>query len=109
MIDTLVNAPAALLLAVYALAVARVTGLVVADTITEPVRDRVLLWLDDAPGSLGQWLGYLITCPWCAGMWVSLAAAPLVAWFGDRPWLLIPALALAFSQVAGMIAGIGRD
>lgn len=109
MISMLNDVSPALLLAVYALAVARVTGLIVSDTITEPVRDRVLLWLDDAPGSVGEWLGYLITCPWCAGMWISLAAAPAVWWFGDRPWMLIPALALAFSQVTGMIAGIGRD
>lgn len=96
------------LLVIYALAVARLTGLIVADTITEPARDRIIGWLDDAPGSSGQWLASLIQCPWCAGMWVSLIAAPLVWFFGASPIMLIPAIALAFSQVAGSISNLGR-
>lgn len=100
--------PAWLLLLIYALAVARVTGLIVADTITEPVRDRVINWLDDTPGSAGEWFSSLITCPWCAGMWVSLVAAPLVWFWGDSPVMLVPALALAFSQVTGATANLGR-
>lgn len=97
-----------LLLLIYALAVARVTGLVVADTITEPIRDRIIGWLDDTPGSAGEWFASLITCPWCAGMWISLVAAPLVWFWGDSPVMLIPALALAFSQVTGATANLGR-
>lgn len=100
--------PVWLQLLIYALAVARVTGLVVADTITEPIRDRVLNWLDDTPGSAGEWFASLITCPWCAGMWISLVAAPLVWIWGDHPVMLIPALALAFSQVTGATANLGR-
>lgn len=100
--------PVWLLLLIYALAVARVTGLIVADTITEPVRDRLTGWLDDTPGSAGEWFASLITCPWCAGMWVSLVAAPLVWFWGDSPVMLIPALALAFSQVTGATANLGR-
>lgn len=100
--------PAWLQLLIYALAVARVTGLIVADTITEPVRDRVINWLDDTPGSAGEWFSSLITCPWCAGMWVSLVAAPLVWFWGDSPVMLVPALALAFSQVTGATANLGR-
>jgi hypothetical protein len=100
--------PVWLALAVYALAVARVTGLIVADAITEPIRDRIVVWLDDTPGSAGAWFSTLITCPWCAGMWVSLAAAPLVWHFGDSPFMLVPALALAFSQFTGMVSDLGR-
>lgn len=100
--------PVWLQLLIYALAVARVTGLIVADTITEPVRDRLVNWLDDTPGSAGEWFSSLITCPWCAGMWVSLAAAPLVWFWGDSPVMLVPALALAFSQVTGATANLGR-
>lgn len=100
--------PTWLALLIYALAVARVTGLIVADTITEPVRDRVLNWLDDTPGSAGEWFASLITCPWCAGMWVSLVAAPLVWFWGDSPVMLVPALALAFSQITGATASFGR-
>lgn len=95
-------------LTIYFLAVARVTGLVVSDSITEPVRDWILARLDPRPATAGAWFAELITCPWCAGMWISLAAAPLVWYFGDSPFMLVPALALAFSQVTGMIAGVGR-
>jgi hypothetical protein len=100
--------PVWLQLLVYALAVARVTGLIVADSITEPIRDAIVVKLDDRPGSAGELVSTLITCPWCAGMWVSLAAAPLVWFWGDSPVMLIPALALAFSQVTGMTANAGR-
>ncbi len=49
-----------------------------------------------------------IACPWCAGMWVSLVASPMVWFWGGSPVMLIPALALAFSQVTGMISNLGR-
>jgi hypothetical protein len=100
--------PVALQLLVYALAVARVTGLITTDSITEDARDAVIGWLDDRPKTLGAYLATLITCPWCAGMWVSLIAAPLVWIWGDSPVMLIPALALAFSQATGMVSNLGR-
>lgn len=100
--------PAWLALLIYALAVARVTGLIVADSITEPIRDRITVKLDDQPGSLGEAIATLITCPWCAGMWVSLVAAPLVWFWWDAPVMLIVALALALSQVTGMTNSLGR-
>lgn len=100
--------PVTVLLVIYALAVARVTGLVVSDTITEPVRDKLIGWLDDRPATAGAFLAALIQCPWCAGMWISMAAAPLVWFWGWSPVMLIPALALAMSQVTGMISGLGR-
>jgi hypothetical protein len=100
--------PVWLQLLVYALAVARVTGLIVSDSITEPARDALLGWLDDRPATLGAFVAALIQCPWCAGMWVSLVAAPLVWFWGDSPVMLIPALALAFSQVTGATANLGR-
>lgn len=100
--------PVWLQLLVYALAVARVTGLIVADSITEPIRDGIVKRLDDRPHTLGAWITDLIECPWCIGMWVSLVVAPLVWFWGDSPVMLIPALALAFSQVTGMTANLGR-
>lgn len=100
--------PVALQLLVYALAVARVTGLITSDSITEAARDAVIGWLDDRPRTLGSYLIVLIECPWCAGMWVSLIAAPLVWFWGDSPVMLIPALALAFSQLTGMTSNLGR-
>jgi hypothetical protein len=93
---------------VYALAVARVTGLVTVDTVTEPIRDWIVVRLDDAEGSLGARLAYLITCPWCASVWIGAVAAPIVYNWGSSPWLLVPALALALSFVAGATSNLGR-
>ncbi len=100
--------PVWLQLLLYALAVARLTGLITSDAITEPIRDRVIGWLDDTPGSSGDWFSTLITCPWCAGMWVSLVAAPLIWTWGQSPIMLIPALALALSQFTGVTSDLGR-
>lgn len=100
--------PVWLQLLIYALAVARVTGLIVSDSITEPARDWLIANLDDRPATAGQMITTLITCPWCAGMWVSLFATPLVWLWGGNPVMLALALALAFSQVTGMIASVGR-
>lgn len=97
------------ILAVYALAIARVTALVTGqDTITEELNHRAVEWLDDRPRTLGAFLAKLITCPWCAGVWLAAFAAPLVWFWGDHPILLVPALALALAQVAGMLANVGR-
>lgn len=100
--------PVWLQLLIYALAVARLTGLVVSDTITEPARDRLIEALDNRPATLGRFIADVIECPWCAGMWISLVAAPLIWFFGESPVMLIPALALALSQVTGATASLGR-
>lgn len=96
------------LLAVYALAVARFTYLVTLDDLTEGWRDALIGWLDDRPKTLGAFLSKMVTCPWCAGMWISLIASPLVWFWWDHPALVIPAVALAFSQVTGMLSDLGR-
>lgn len=100
--------PDALLLLIYALAVARVTGLITADAITEGLRDSLIGWLDDRPKTLGAYISTLVTCPWCVSIWVGFIAAPLVWLWSDSPVMLIPAIALAFSQVTGMISDLGR-
>lgn len=100
--------PVWLQLPIYALAVARVTGLITTDTITESARDAVIGWLDDRPRTLGSYLAVLITCPWCASVWLGLLASPMIWLWGDSPVMLVPALALAFSQVTGMISDLGR-
>lgn len=51
---------------------------------------------------------YLLTCPWCVSVYVGAVAAPLVWFVGNSPWLLVPALALAFSYVTGLLAKIGE-
>ncbi len=100
--------PAWLQLVVYTLAVARVTGLIYADSITETLRDNLLGWLDDRPATLGAFISDLIQCPWCVSIWVGAIAAPLVWFWGDNPVILCLGLMLAFSQVTGMSHNLGR-
>lgn len=134
----------ALLLVVYALAVARVAVLITEDRITQAPRDALLRRInarvvarclrgahrewDDAMDGLRMpasseaefrtlckrntaehppYLAYLLTCQWCIGFWLSAVAAPLWYWQGDNPWLLIPAVALAFSYATGKLSQFG--
>lgn len=122
----------AVILFVYALAVARVTRLINEDVLLDGPRERLVSWAwarrygrtetfaraeDGTPlGRMPYWqvarrldaaepkLAYLITCPWCASIYVGAVAAPLAYWLGSSPWLFVPALALAFSYVTGFMA-----
>lgn len=53
-------------------------------------------WIAERP----HWLGELITCPWCASMWLA-AGVVLVRDFAAWRWI---ALVLAFSAVAGLLS-----
>lgn len=121
----LMSAP--IILIVSALAVARITRMITADKILDRPRVAVVKaawrrahpWITREPPE-GQatalamamashaqnppLLAYLAFCPWCVSIWVGAAAAPAVWLWGARPWLFVPALALAFSQVTGLLA-----
>lgn len=88
---------------VYALAVARLCGLLQADKLTDPARRAVLRRLDE-DNTLHRGVAYLTDCPWCMSVWVGGATAVLAWWHGTNPWMFVPAAALAISQVTGMIA-----
>lgn len=105
---------------VYALAVARLTGLVALDEITRPIREALVSRLD-ATRRTHRSLAYLLGgytgeeegdgpdgCPWCLSIWVAAATAPVAWWWGDHPAAAVPMIALAVSQLAGMTASIGR-
>lgn len=100
---------------VYLLAVARLTGLLAFDEITRPIRESLVKRLNPTKGWHRK-IAYLVGgasdegdgCPWCLSLWIAAAVAPLVWWHGDSAFMIIPAAALALSQVTGMIAGIGR-
>lgn len=96
-------------LALYALAVMRVTGLITADQVTAGIRAKVVIWLMREPRA--GWrneLLYLVTCAWCVSIYVGTAAAVLWYTVGTNPVLLVGAIALAFSQLAGMFSDVGR-
>lgn len=79
------------LMALFAYRVYRLVGL---DTITQPLRDR---WEPD--GKLGDF----VTCPWCAGFWISVATVSIVA---QVVVVQLPVLqAGAVSCVVGLVGG----
>jgi hypothetical protein len=86
-------------------ALCRLTRLVTGDQITEPLRDRVeARWQRQV--RRGKWwaehfdYGYLITCPWCASIWLApLAAVPV--WFPTNRLVWAAALGLTASLIAG--------
>lgn len=89
---------------VDALAVYRLTRLVAADGITEPIRDVISEWTESGPQTLvKEKVAELIECRWCVGMWVALGLVYVVR---RRSWWPNMADALAFSALAALIAGL---
>jgi hypothetical protein len=82
---------------VNALAVHRLTHLVIDDKITEPLRDKIY---DRFGQPMDTWT-YLFTCPWCVSIWVGgLAVAGLLL----VPIIWLPlALLLSFSSFTGLL------
>ena len=103
-------------LALYALAATRLTALVTTDEITRPVRERIIAALDETRAS-HRAIAYLAGgasdnadgCPWCVSVWIAAATAPIIYTCGDKPFVVVPVLALATSQIVGMIHHIGRE
>lgn len=107
--------PDPLTLAIYAMAVARVTTLITHDEITLPAREwlvrrfhptrrmhRLMAYAlgspdDDATG-----------CPWCVSIWVGFGSAPVVWFLSGNPMVMIILIGLAVSQTTGMIYVYGR-
>jgi len=92
--------------ALLALAAFRIWKLIGDDAVLDRPRAWALAQLDARFSNKGDVLDYFITCPWCAGFWISLA------WWGA--WLLWPhgtlvAAALwSLSAVVGYL-GVGID
>lgn len=88
-------------IAVDALATYRLTKLVIDDYITNDLRQKAFQELAKLPSPLARKAEYLLTCPWCVGIW---AASFLI---GLR--LIAPSLAeylnslLAASAVTGIL------
>lgn len=112
------------LLVINALAVFRLTRLVVDDAFPLGVlRQRVIDWMDDRrPDWMGRPsqhtdaqrrrinvysgqhpISYLVTCPWCVSIYVGAAVAALAA---TGLWWLWIAVPLALSAVTGVLASI---
>jgi hypothetical protein len=79
---------------ILALGAYRATRLVITDEITEPIRNWI--WKKWPPSTK---FGYLFTCNWCTGMWVSTM---LVVGY-----LLVPTVAYVVSLVLSISAIVG--
>lgn len=114
-----------------AIATYRLTKLVTDDTITQPVRDTLIelayewdgrgTWARDTfrPEIEGDWqdvvaadeqppkLATLLTCRWCAGMWVA-AFVVLARRVAPRAWKPLRDV-LVFSAAAGLLARAEDD
>lgn len=97
-------------LACLAFASYRATQLVVWDTITQPLRDRVELWhAKNHESRLRTFFRQLIACPYCVGWWLSMLAVAVYitakGCWGHAPFLVFAVQAWA---VAGAQALLNR-
>lgn len=87
----------------------RVTRLVVADTIWQPTRNRLLAWLErgrrrSVRGWLGAKAAEALSCPFCAGVWITAGVA--LAWvYGGSAgrWFVWAAAACAVQALASNV------
>lgn len=83
--------------ALLVLASYRVTRLITTDAILESVREKI--WKRYPPAS---GVGYLITCNWCTGFWVSLAF--VVGYILVPDAVFVVSLVLSTSALVGIIS-----
>ena len=97
------------------LATARLVRLVTVDKLLEPLRDWVIANRTGSPVERppSSKLVYLIHCPWCFGMWLSMITVPVTWYLADlqrylhvTAWFAIPAGALALSHLIGLLRGL---
>lgn len=80
-------------------AIARLTRFVNSDTLFDRVRD----WLIEKSGPDSQF-AYLLTCPWCASIWIALPVSACAFAFGDSVFWQIPAFALTASYAYALLS-----
>lgn len=116
---------AVVVLIIFVLAIMRLTRLINADRITDFIRvwlagkvRQATLTADEATahGQLERARIYhrveerwstafeFVQCPWCVGWWLALAGAAVPVWFIGWPWWAMFPLALATSQLVGVLA-----
>jgi hypothetical protein len=90
-------------LVLIVLATARITRMITRDTLTEPLRERAVIWLE---AQERQWdkVAYLIQCDWCASVYAGAAVAGTSVVFHGNIWYMAALAALAASHVTGFMA-----
>lgn len=85
---------------ILGLASHRLTRLIIRDTVLDSLRNK---WWDRFPPESTK-LGYLLTCPWCLGFWLSLG---VYFWYTILPvqilWLCY---VLALSSIVGLLTAL---
>lgn len=77
----------------------RATRVIAIDTIFDGTRDRIKLWGINRNSTPGDKLTELIGCPWCVGVWVSIAVACVIR--RRPPWRLGLDGAVTAAAIAG--------
>lgn len=116
---------AVLILIVYVLCLARLTRLINGDRVFDwlrliparKMREAQMEYAEASAHGQGQraaraadrvrrWdtVLYFVQCPWCVGMWFSIASASVPVWIIGWPWWYFPALGLAASHLIGVCA-----
>lgn len=74
----------------------RIMRLITLDTITQPIRDR-----------LSGFLGALIECPWCTGVWIAVPVG--LSWWAwaDQTWWQVTALIATIAWLCGALSNAG--
>ncbi len=90
---------------VDALAVYRITRLVVDDVILDAPRERMFGWLDGRSSARPSKVAELLDCSWCVAVWVAFGVVGLRGVL-PRAWAPV-ARGLALSAVAGLISEYG--
>ncbi|ONK13150.1 DUF1360 domain-containing protein [Streptomyces sp. MP131-18] len=81
-------------------AIARLTRLVVEDTITAPL--RAVVELRGVKSSGWRWVSELIRCQWCASIWIAAGAAAAHYWWHDAALFVYAAGALTASHLVAL-------
>lgn len=85
----------------WVFALARVTRFIVADRLTDFVRN----WAWTRSQGRETYLTYFLECPWCVSVWLAFGTA-WVIWLpgGGWPWWIYPLAALTASYMVGLMA-----
>ncbi|QOC56013.1 membrane protein [Gordonia phage Clown] len=79
----------------------RLTRLIVADTITHPLRARIVVWLGPTHP-----IATLVCCAWCMSVWIGAAIATLGYLYTEGPWWQWIGIAGTASWLAGIATQI---
>ena len=80
-------------------AIARITRFLTSDVLFDPVRDRI----ERRFGSDSR-ICYLLSCPWCASIWVAAGVSWVAAAAGAITWAESVPFALLTSYMYGLLA-----